>query len=195
MRTLEAIHLEHIGKVGSSNDEAKLRALNKPEHGLMLIAEAQTKGRGSNQRTWISETGNLYASLILYPEIAHAEAQDFVKMAGLAVMDVLKKYALKPRLKAPNDVLVEGKKICGILVETVTKGNVPPSVIIGVGLNVGSHPEVPEYPTTSLNAYSATPQKLPEVTAFLAESLRLRYEAWRLNGFTPLEKEYHAACD
>ena len=132
---------------------------------------------------------------MLFPEMLHAEAQDFVKMAGLSVMDVLKKQGLKPKLKAPNDVLVEGKKICGILVETVTKGNVPPSVIIGIGLNVASHPEVPEYPTTSLNAQSDAALPLSEVTAFLAESLRLRYESWRLNGFTPMEKEYHAACN
>lgn len=193
MRPLEAVTLCPIGIVGSSNDEAKSRALTKPEHGLMLVAEAQTKGRGSNQRTWISDSGNLYASLMLYPEIPHAQAQDFVKMAGLAVMDVLKGRGLKPKLKAPNDVLVEGKKICGILVETVTKGNIPPSVIIGIGLNVASHPDIPEYPTTSLRLYSAL--TLPELTAFLAESLRFRYESWRLNGFSPMEKEYHAACN
>ena len=114
-------------------------------------------------------------------------------MAGLSVMDVLKGQGLKPKLKAPNDVLIEDKKICGILVETVTKGNIPPSVIIGIGLNVASHPDIPEYPTTSLKLYSAL--TLAEITAFLAESLQLRYESWRLNGFSPMEKEYHAACN
>lgn len=194
MRPLEAIALCPIGVVTSSNDEAKSRALTKPEHGLMLVAEAQTGGRGSNNRHWISEKGNLFASLLLCPELPHVQAQNFVKMAGLAVMDVLKQNGLKPRLKAPNDVLVEGKKICGILVETVSMGIAVPAVILGIGLNVASHPEIPEYPTTSLHRY-APAATLPELTAFLAESLRLRYESWRLNGFTSMEKEYHAACD
>jgi BirA family biotin operon repressor/biotin-[acetyl-CoA-carboxylase] ligase len=194
MRQLEAISILHVGTVTSTNDEAKRRALEQPEHGLMLIAESQTGGRGSNNRHWISEKGNLFASLLLMPDIAHMEAQNFVKMAGLAVMDVLRKHNLKPTLKAPNDVLVGGKKICGILVETVTKGSTPPAVIVGVGLNVASSPEIAEYPTTSLYAEGLAigSEKLEPL---LAEHLRLRYEAWQLHGFTQLEKEYHAACD
>lgn len=194
MRPLEAISIFKVGVVTSTNDEAKTRALNKPEHGLMLIADAQTGGRGSNNRHWISEKGNLFASLLLTPDIPHAEAQNFVKMVGLAVMDVLQKHNLTPRLKAPNDVLVGGKKICGILVETVTKGSTPPAVIVGVGLNVVSSPEIVDYPTTSLHTEGLAigSEKLEPL---LAESLRLRYEAWQLHGFTQLEKEYHAACD
>lgn len=193
MRSLEAISILPVGVVTSTNDEAKSRALHKTEHGLMLIAEEQTGGRGSNNRHWISEKGNLFVSLLLTPDIPHAEAQNFVKMAGLAVMDVLRKHNLKPTLKVPNDVLVGGKKICGILVETVTKGSNPPAVIIGIGLNIVSSPEIAEYPTTSLYAEGV---KLGSPLApILAEHLRLRYEAWRLNGFAQLEKEYHAACD
>lgn len=192
MRPLEAITLKQIGVVDSTNNQAKIIALNKPEHGLMLIAEAQTGGRGSNNRHWISEKGNLFASLLLMPDIPHAEAQNFVKMAGLAVMDVLISEGLKPRLKAPNDVLVGGKKICGILVETVTKGSHSPAVIIGIGLNVVSSPEIPEYPTTCLHNHAPQGGSLAPI---LAEHLRLRYEAWRLNGFNQLEKEYHASCD
>jgi BirA family biotin operon repressor/biotin-[acetyl-CoA-carboxylase] ligase len=194
MRPLETISILHVGTVTSTNDEAKTRALNKPEHGLLLIAESQTGGRGSNSRHWISEKGNLFASLLLMSDIAHAEAQNFVKMAALSVMDILTAQGLQSRLKAPNDVLVGGKKICGILVETVTKGSTPPAVIVGVGLNVVSSPEIVEYPTTSLYAEGLTigSEKLEPL---LAESLRLRYEAWRLHGFAKLEKEYHAACD
>ena len=194
MRPLEAISLLQIGAVSSTNDEAKTRALQKPEHGLMLIAESQTGGRGSNNRHWVSESGNLFASLLLAPDIAHAEAQNFVKMAGLSVIDLLRMYALEPCLKAPNDVLVNGKKICGILVETVTKGSTPPAVIVGIGLNVASSPEILEYPTTSLAAEGKM-VPLEKLRTFLAEHLRLRYESWRLNGFNLIEKEYHAACD
>ncbi len=193
MRPLEAISLLNIGVVTSTNDVAKTHVLEKPEHGLMLIADSQTGGRGSNNRHWISEKGNLFASLLLMPDIAHAEAQNFVKMAGLAVMDVLQMQGLRPRLKAPNDVLVNGKKICGILVETVTKGSTPPAVIVGIGLNIVSSPEIAEYPTTSLNSEGLHLNST--IAAILAEHLRLRYESWRLNGFTLIEKEYHAACD
>lgn len=194
MRPLEAITLFSVGEVSSTNDEAKVRALNKPEHGLMMIAESQTAGRGSNNRYWVSEKGNLYASLLLTPDIMHAEAQNFVKMAGLAMMDILKKQGLQPRLKAPNDVLINGKKICGILVETVTKGSAPPAVIVGVGLNIVSSPEIREYPTTSLAAEGKN-IAAEKIMGILAEALRLRYESWRLNGFQHTEKEYYAACD
>lgn len=190
MRPLERITPRQIGVVMSSNDEAKKLALSSPDHGTLLIAEAQTKGRGSNNREWISESGNLFASLLLTPEIVHIDAQNFVKMAGLAVHDIMLGAGLKSKLKAPNDVLVEGRKICGILVESVTKGNIHPIVIIGIGVNVATHPNIPEYPATSLHA-EGKKSALEPLTALLAEALQKRYESWRLNGFEGMEKEYY----
>ena len=107
------------------------------QHGLVVIAEMQTSGRGRAGRKFVSlPQKNVTFSVVLHPGLALGEVQVFALLAGIVVARVLEKYINGVRLKWPNDVLVNGKKICGILLETI---KIPaqnfPVLILGIGLN------------------------------------------------------------
>lgn len=144
-------------------------------------------------RQWVSLPGNLHASLLLKPGIALGPLQDMVKLAAVAVHDTLGSLGYTPRIKAPNDLLLEGKKVCGILVESVVQGEAPPAVVVGIGLNIASHPDEVDTPATHLAAFPAPVPERTALAGMLAESLRRRYEAWRTEGFNGIEESYHAA--
>ena len=119
----------------STMDEARLLAMGKVQEGMLVVAESQTKSRGRFARSWISAPGNLYCSTILYPPI---EVLPFMSiMAGVAVARAIEKSTnLKPTVKWPNDVLVNGKKVAGVLTECAVQGNEVSYLIIGIGVNI-----------------------------------------------------------
>ena len=135
---------ESIGKriirlteVGSTNTYLKDNSELLKQHGLVVIAEMQTSGRGRAGRKFVSlPQKNVTFSVVLHPGLALGEVQVFALLAGIVVGRVLEKYINGVRLKWPNDVLVNGKKICGILLETI---KIPtqnfPVLILGIGLN------------------------------------------------------------
>jgi BirA family biotin operon repressor/biotin-[acetyl-CoA-carboxylase] ligase len=135
---------ESIGKriirlteVGSTNTYLKDNSELLKQHGLVVIAEMQTSGRGRAGRKFVSlPQKNVTFSVVLHPGLALGEVQVFALLAGIVVARVLEKYINGVRLKWPNDVLVNGKKICGILLETI---KIPaqnfPVLILGIGLN------------------------------------------------------------
>jgi BirA family biotin operon repressor/biotin-[acetyl-CoA-carboxylase] ligase len=120
----------------STNDWGKELARLGVEEGTVVVAETQTSGHGRLGRQWVSPKGGLWFSVVLRPELSPSEAVGLVFMAGLSVAEVLhRKYGLKVETKWPNDVLVNGKKICGVLVEMSTIGTKVSFVIVGVGIN------------------------------------------------------------
>jgi len=133
---------ESIGKriirlteVGSTNTYLKDNSELLKQHGLVVIAEMQTSGRGRAGRKFVSlPQKNVTFSVVLHPGLALGEVQVFALLAGIVVARVLEKYINGVRLKWPNDVLVNGKKICGILLETI---KIPaqnfPVLILGIG--------------------------------------------------------------
>ena len=135
---------ESIGKriirlteVGSTNTYLKDNSELLKQHGLVVIAEIQTSGRGRAGRKFVSlPQKNVTFSVVLHPSLALGEVHVFALLAGIVVARVLEKYINGVRLKWPNDVLVKGKKICGILLETI---KIPaqkfPVLILGIGLN------------------------------------------------------------
>ena len=135
---------ESIGKkiirlteVGSTNTYLKDNSELLKQHGLVVIAEMQTSGRGRAGRKFVSlPQKNVTFSVVLHPGLDLCEVQVFALLAGIVVARVLEKYINGVRLKWPNDVLVNGKKICGILLETI---KIPaqnfPVLILGIGLN------------------------------------------------------------
>ena len=123
-------------EVGSTNDWAKELALLGAEEGTVAIAETQTAGHGRLGREWASPEGGLWFSVIFRPELESAEASKLVFAAGLAVAEVLHElYGLLVETKWPNDVLVNERKVCGILSEMNTIGDEVNFVVIGVGIN------------------------------------------------------------
>lgn len=178
------------GQVDSTNLEAGRRA-NAGEVGPMWIwAEEQTAGRGRLGRSWISEPGNLYATLLL-PLHDGARAPDLSFIAALAVHGTAEQSlpAGSPaelRLKWPNDLLLNGEKSAGILIEQAGGS----SVVIGCGLNLGTVPsDNLRRPATGLALHGA------EVTAKgaferLAQNMDHWVQVWRRNGFEPIRQAW-----
>ena len=129
--------------VTSTNDEAlNLIKEEKKESGY-VYAEAQTRGRGTHGRKWISEKGNLFGSLFFPLEDNYPAFHEFSIINPLILSSVIGNYCEKQNIsfKWPNDVLVKGRKICGILQELISSGN-KKFLIIGIGINIVSNPNI-----------------------------------------------------
>jgi BirA family biotin operon repressor/biotin-[acetyl-CoA-carboxylase] ligase len=133
-----------LDEVGSTNDLAwEWAALGAPE-GALVVARAQTRGRGRAGRTWLSPAGGgLWFSVVLRPGLVHPSAGMLPLAVGFGVAGGLRRLGLPAELKWPNDVLVGGRKVCGVLVEGRFSGSRLATAVVGVGVN-WTVPEVPE---------------------------------------------------
>ncbi len=182
--------------VGSTNDEAKELARAGAAEGTLVWALAQTAGRGRRGRAWASPRGNFYASLILRPACSPDRAAQLGFAAALAVGDALD--ALVPDLaglacKWPNDVLLGGRKIAGILLESeigpeseIGGGGKLAFLVVGVGINLASAPADAEFPATSLLGEGRRPPEPAMVLEAFAGHFETWARLWRDEGFAPL---------
>jgi len=183
-----------LREVGSTNDLAKELAGYGAVEGMVVVAETQTVGRGRLDREWISPKGGLWFSVILRPELKPAEAVKLVFVAGLAVAEVLRElYRMRAETKWPNDVLVKGRKVCGILTEMNTTGEKVNYVTVGVGVNANfvekAFPENLKTVATSLENELGRKVRLEELFKALLERLENIYGLFLKEGFAPvLEK-------
>ncbi len=128
--------LHHFATIGSTMDTARELIESGVEEGTIVVAECQSSGRGRLGREWFSPQGGIYFTLILKPRIAPAYAPRLNLMASVAVAKTLRRLlGLDARLKWPNDVLIEGRKVCGILAEMGAEMDAVKYVNIGVGIN------------------------------------------------------------
>ncbi|MBR2385272.1 MAG: biotin--[Clostridia bacterium] len=115
-----------------------LKKLKKPKEDILIIAKKQTGGRGTKGRSFICEEGGVYMSLLkLYPCKAE-ESFSIMMNSAVAVVKTLSAFDVKAKIKWPNDIMVNGKKICGILIENVFEGEDVARSIVGIGLNVNN---------------------------------------------------------
>lgn len=129
--------------VDSTNNIAKKLAEEGFEEGTIIVAETQTKGRGRYRRTWFSPKGGLWFSIILRPEMSPNEVFKLNFLTTLSIVKAINDlYNLKAEIKWPNDVLINGKKVCGVLNETKIKDGKLEFVILGIGMNVNIPLEV-----------------------------------------------------
>jgi BirA family transcriptional regulator, biotin operon repressor / biotin---[acetyl-CoA-carboxylase] ligase len=148
--------LRYFDSTGSTNDEALAWATAGAPDFSIVIADEQTQGRGRLDRKWFTPKGSgLAFSLILHPSIAlRPHLSRIVGLAALSVAESCSGLGLAPRIKWPNDILLNGKKTAGILVETVWSGDDVDSLVIGIGVNVykTSVPpaELLQFPASSL---------------------------------------------
>lgn len=119
----------------STMDEARRQADARCDEGTLVIAETQTASRGRFARTWISQPGNLYISIIFYPSMAELP---FLSSLGAVAVSraILRTTGIPPKLKWPNDVLLGDSKVAGILVESVVEGREVKYAVLGIGINV-----------------------------------------------------------
>ena len=179
--------------LASTSDEARRRARAGAPEGTVVTARVQTAGRGRQGRAWVSQSGNLHASVLLRPDAPMARAAQLGFAAGLAVADAISAFTPKASvtLKWPNDVLLDGRKAAGILLESEgdAAGRVA-FVIIGIGVNLAAYPADTEFPATSLKAAVGTAPKPEAFLAALAPALALWYERWRADGFAVLRRAW-----
>ena len=122
----------------STNSKAKELARNGGEEGTIVISKVQKKGRGRFDRYWESPEGGLYLSVILRPKTPSDKTTLLPLVASLAVFDTIKSYGLNTKIKWPNDVRVNRKKIAGILLESEADGNKLEYAVLGIGINLNT---------------------------------------------------------
>jgi BirA family biotin operon repressor/biotin-[acetyl-CoA-carboxylase] ligase len=131
--------LHAFEELGSTNDHAKALAEEGAGHGEVVVAEAQTRGRGRRGRSWASPARrNAYLSVILRPELPPARAAELTLLASVAVCDALRASGVAAGIKWPNDLLVGGRKIAGILTELSAEPERVHWVVVGIGVNVNA---------------------------------------------------------
>ena len=153
----------HFAEIDSTNKKAKELAAAASMHGALITADTQTAGVGRRGRSWSSESScGIYMSLILQPDIETGQAPMLTLVAALAVAkavdECLKHCACKEtvRIKWPNDIVMNAKKICGILTEMTLENNRIASVVIGIGINVCNQDFPNEIAATASSLYLET---------------------------------------
>lgn len=161
--------LEIFETLGSTSDACIARAKAGEPEGLAVLARRQTAGRGSRGRAWLAPAGNLNLSVLLRPARPAAQAGMFSLAAGLALCQALQPYLASPLvLKWPNDVLLGGQKLAGILIDAAPSGQKLDWLVIGLGVNIATAPEIPGRATTCLGRHGAGPELVPLAQSVLA---------------------------
>lgn len=202
------LNTKYIGKdiyifneVMSTNTIAKFLSMNGVGNGAVVISEKQTKARGRSGKNWESPLGGVWLSIILNPNVNHSKIPLITLATGVAVENTLKRIGVKnAEIKWPNDILIHGKKVCGILTEAITSFNTIESVIIGVGIDanisIENFPEELRENMTTLNdeigekvdenllikLYLEEFEKISE--QFINEEYETILKEWRKNSYT-----------
>ena len=173
-------------KVTSTNDIAINLIKDKKKETGYVYANEQTKGRGTHGKTWISDKGNLFCSIFFPLKENCPSFNEFTIISPVIVSNVIKKFCNEKSIsfKSPNDLLVNGKKICGILQELITS-NSKKFLIIGIGINLISNPNI-NNPYNSTNIFLETNRK-PSIEEII-KSIIFSYEKFflELNSYSYL---------
>jgi BirA family biotin operon repressor/biotin-[acetyl-CoA-carboxylase] ligase len=177
----------HHDKLGSTNDEARRLVREGAPHGTVVHADEQTSGRGRMAHTWFSPPGNLYVSILLRTGQPAGRTSELSFLTALAVADTVE--ALLPRqtramLKWPNDVLVSGAKIAGILLEQVDD-----ATVVGIGLNVLEAPANVAYKTTTIVANGGI-ASVDGARDILLGRIGKHLAVWQDDGFDPIREAW-----
>lgn len=176
--TLFETHLYHFYKIGSTNTAAMAAAAADIAEGSVFLAEEQTAGRGRGSNTWESERSTgIYCSVVLRPELAPADVLVLALAAGLAVKDAIRQIdaSVNVDLKWPNDVLIDGKKVCGILTEMHAEATRVRHIVVGIGINVNQESFPAELGAISLRMATGREWSRVEVLGALLKSLDREY--------------------
>ncbi len=182
--------IHHFFKTGSTNSIAMALGEQGEPHGTLVLAEEQTAGRGRAGHTWHSEkTNGIYMTVLLRPPIAPLHAPIMTLVAGLAVRDaILEETGLAPDLRWPNDLMLGGKKFCGILTELNAEQDSVHFLAVGIGINV-NHERIPEAlagRATSLRIATGRSHSRVEIVARLLRHLDSYYNRFLSEGPAPI---------
>lgn len=170
-------HRIDLLECASTNDEAARLARAGARHGTIVVAEAQRAGRGREGRVWQSPRGlGLYLSAVVRPPLPLDMVPPMTLAIGIGVCDAVRSFGAAAHLKWPNDVLVSGKKLAGVLVEAQSQGTRLEAVIVGIGVNLGG--ELPaEVTDTAITLEEAAAGRSIDRTRFI-QGLLEHVEHW-----------------
>ena len=179
----------HVAQCSSTNDLAREWAQDSSDpapSGTLVTADFQTSGRGQRGRQWSAGFGQSALMSFVYRLSAETEARQLGLVVALSVAEALAEWAdLDPRIKWPNDVLLEGRKAAGILIEVGAE-----AAILGIGINVNQERFVGAeefvYPPTSLKLATGRESHVNIVIAAVAQTLSICEDRWRREGFMPI---------
>ena len=183
-----------LKSVESTNDEARRRAEDGAPEGTLIQARTQTGGRGRRGRSWESPVGNLYMSLILRPDCPAAAGLGLSFVSAIAMCDTIGSV-MPPMVtvtaKWPNDILINGRKVAGILLESAsgTAGKLR-WLVVGVGVNIEQFPTNTQYPATSLYFEGATNIEPAEVLGGFTRYFKRWFDIWKDEGFSPIRNAW-----
>lgn len=184
--------------VGSTQDVARELAAGGAAPGTVVAARFQTRGRGRRGRTWHAPPGANVCLTAIGPSVERSVAWQVALVAGLAACEALRKAApaVDSRVRFPNDVTAAGKKVGGVLVETVPASAGVVS-LIGIGINIRAAPLPPEVAAlaTSLEAATGVPLEVSAVESILLRQLSLAWDEWTWNGFAAILARWKILAD
>ncbi|MES2214811.1 MAG: biotin--[acetyl-CoA-carboxylase] ligase [Pseudomonadota bacterium] len=203
---LDRYNLLVLDEIDSTNLEARRIAESGVDNNFVIWAKKQTQGKGRQGKSWQSLSNNLYLSILLNADSFYNKQSELCFVAGLAAQKVIEEKLCEAgrkfdiALKWPNDVMVDGAKISGILLEAIKIKN-KHSLIIGIGINIHNHPKDLDRSTTSLNDLGRQHSDAPEIEAQKILDLTMQYfeyyyALWQNEGFSKirelwLEKAYN----
>ena len=176
--TIFESHLHHFYKIGSTNTLAMAAAAEGAPEGSVFLAEEQTSGRGRGANSWQSaRSTGIYCSVILRPALAPSDVLALSLAAGLAVQAAILQVdsRIPVDLKWPNDVLINGKKVCGVLTEMNAEATRVRYIVVGIGINVNQASFPRDLPATSLRQVTGSEWSRVEVVGALLKSLDCEY--------------------
>jgi len=177
-------------EVGSTNDIAFELARQGSPEGTVVIADCQTEGRGRLQRKWISPRGiNLYISVIFRPLVKSSDGQLFTLIASIALSETINALGLESKIKWPNDLLIKGKKVAGILTEMQSMEDMVDFLVVGIGLNLNMSREMMQMEMAVIAEAATSVKELlcrdvdtTEITANLIFNLEKWYQEFNNKG-------------
>lgn len=185
-------NLVFVPECHSTNDLAlQLCQQSQAVEGTLVITDQQTRGRGQRGNTWEAEPGqNLTFSLVLRPASLPVKNQFYLNIiASLAIVDFLKRFGLSSEVKWPNDVMVNGRKVSGILIENQVRGTHFDHVVVGIGLNINQENFSAGKPT-SLKLETGKSHELSNCLDDLLKNLEARYLQLREEKWSALKEAY-----
>ena len=186
------IEILAFDEIDSTSAEARRRAEAGETGPLWITAARQTAGRGRRGRNWSTETGNLAATLLDVTDLPPVEAAQISFIAALAVCDLARRYVAASRvsLKWPNDLMIDGRKAAGILVESGRRADGRLWLAVGIGVNLAHSPDLPDRPTISIAEAGAKPPGPREALDHLAAAFAGWMGVWRSQGFTAIAEAW-----
>ncbi|MGF1624521.1 MAG: biotin--[acetyl-CoA-carboxylase] ligase [Alphaproteobacteria bacterium] len=195
-RTIDGIDVRFVPATESTQDDLRALIGEGAPHLTMVTAGEQRKGRGRSGRSWVSPPGNLYTSTLLRPQPGWSSPLHVAFVAALAVAETVEAFVgarAAVQIKWPNDVLVYGGKIAGILLETGNARLIDGALavdwlVLGVGINVASRPETGLYPTMCLADFGVPAPDVDAVRARYCTALVWQLDAWERSGFSDVRR-------